>query len=221
VCTEIQVHARRLVLRSSSSSSSGMWNPLQKLVQAHISSFPHTYLYSRLVQWPNDPSLNTTQFLEKFGPSDFWFGRLIWILDANGNLPFQISTESSGWIKGDKPFYSIVLVRRSWWKSFLELGVWFLAMCNSYTTKELLGTPKGTIGRCPSATWIRSIHNSQLCHHWGRPSDLLEQSNQIGDCKILTKMWWAESLRFKSLKLIPYCAYPYNKLVVFAPIYAW
>jgi len=85
VCTEIQVHARRLVLRSS--SSSGMWNPLGRLVQALISSFPHTYVYSQLVQWPNDPSLNKTQFVEKFGPSDFWFGRLIWILlDANGEL---------------------------------------------------------------------------------------------------------------------------------------
>jgi hypothetical protein len=74
-----------------------------------------------------------------------WF--LVWKIWSGykmpmANLPFQISTESSGWIKGDKPFYSIVLVRRSWWKSFLELGVWFLAMCIHIQQKSFLEHPK-------------------------------------------------------------------------------
>jgi hypothetical protein len=106
------------------------------------------------------------------------------------NLPFQISSASSGWIKGDKPFYSIVLVRRSWCKTlFWNLGFDSLLRAFIYNKKSF-GTPKGTIGRCPSATLKRSIyttHNFVITE-----ADLLKQSNHIGGCKILTKMWWAK-----------------------------
>jgi hypothetical protein len=176
----------------------------KKLVQSHISNFPHSYIYVYIFStccWVVRPwcaVAPTTHLTMKHNSKRYVDHHLISGLEnwsrynkmPMANLPFQISTESNGWIKGNKPFYSIVLVRRSWWKPFLQLGFDSLLLCIHRQQKSLEHSNLPFQISTESNGWIKG-------------------DKPFYSIVLVRRLWWKPFLQLGFDSLL--CAFIYNK----------